>query len=96
MDERHLTNVENEMRRGEERYGKFASGHEFMAVLQEEVTELWEDIRLTGYPSYHELVQVAAVALRAIHQYGGDDPDRFERERSDLFKNGKTAERTDA
>jgi|TARA_R100000049_G_C1865003_1_gene26982 hypothetical protein len=77
--------IEKEIERAETIYGRFASGHEFIAVLQEEIDELWANIRAVGYPSLDELVQVAAIATRALRQYAEGGPGKFEDERRGLF-----------
>ena len=56
------------------KYGDFASAHEAYGVLAEEVTELFEGVRMSQLSSAcpevirREAVQVAAVALRIAEQ----------------------------
>ncbi len=54
-------------------YGDFASDHEMYAVLLEEVEEVWHEIKNNKAQGFKErlrkeLVQVAAVAIRAIQE----------------------------
>ena len=58
-------------------HGHLASAHEGYAVLQEEVDELWDEIKLKGVlvdpgAIWEEAIQVAAVALRIAVQFGED------------------------
>lgn len=57
---------------------KYASYHEAYGVLKEEVDEFWEEVRLkeaNRKPENlrHELIQVAAVAIRAARMVKCDD-----------------------
>jgi hypothetical protein len=53
----------SEMQTARDKYGPFQSGHEIYAVALEELDEFWDDVR-ADRPSAHELLQVAAVAVR--------------------------------
>jgi len=48
-----------------ERYGPFASAHELVAALWEEVEEFWDSVKARD-PDPGELLQVCAVAKRGI------------------------------
>lgn len=55
------------------KFGKFASDHEMYAVLLEEVEEVWTEIKNNKEVFFElrlqkELIQVCAVALRAIEE----------------------------
>jgi hypothetical protein len=54
-----------EIYHAEQSHRKYNSWHEAFAVLQEEVDEFWDGVKADD-PDPHELIQVAAVALRAI------------------------------
>jgi len=60
-----VQNVVDEMRRGAEQYGKYASTHEAYAVIREELDEMWDAIKHNA-PLHvtNEAMQVAATALR--------------------------------
>lgn len=62
----------------ERAYAKFPkpqnSLHEGYAVLLEEVDELWDDIKANHHPeAITEALQVAAMAVRLIIDFGGED-----------------------
>ena len=60
-----LSELGDEMRRAEDRYGPFTSAHEGYGVLAEEMAELLWAIRANASESVRtEAIQVAAVALR--------------------------------
>lgn len=48
------------------RHGAFHSAHELASVLREEYEEFWESVKADD-PDPVELLQVAAVAIRGIH-----------------------------
>ena len=54
-----------EIYRAEKAHRTYASWHEAYAILQEEVDEFFDSVKADD-PDPMELVQVAAVALRAI------------------------------
>lgn len=60
-------------------YPAFNTGHEGFAILLEEVDELWEAVRLKQsnperpYKMKREAIQVAAMAIRFLHDVCGDD-----------------------
>lgn len=79
--ERHLLDQEvaallDEMRFGLGKFGRFASPHEALAVVQEEFdefkAEIYKDKRAEAV---QEALQVAATALRFVHEFAklGDD-----------------------
>lgn len=47
------------------KFGPFASSHELVAVLWEELEEFWKSVKARD-PDPHELLQVCAVAKRGI------------------------------
>jgi hypothetical protein len=62
----------NEVMRAKEKHTKdFNSHHEGYAVLKEEVDEMWEDVKKNRHPeSVQEAIQVAAMAIRYIAEFG--------------------------
>jgi len=52
--------------------GDFHNKHETYAVLLEEVEEFWESVK-KDRPDFVELLQVAAVAIRALDQWATED-----------------------
>lgn len=49
----------------------FNSTHEGFAVLKEEVDEMWDDIKANKLnPSIQEAIQVAAMAIRYVAEFG--------------------------
>jgi NTP pyrophosphatase (non-canonical NTP hydrolase) len=61
--------ISTELKDAEEKFPKFNSYHEGYAVLQEEVDELWDEIKSknsTNQSMMSEAVQVAAMAIRFI------------------------------
>lgn len=69
---RMVGQIEDEATRAQQRYGDFASSHEALGVLMEEVMELTEAVRANDLEALRrEAIQVAAVALRlAAHCRG--------------------------
>ena len=66
-----LSAVANELETAVKRYGPMTSPHEAYAVIQEEVDEYWDEVKQK--PNLRdkermkkELIQVAAMAMRAI------------------------------
>lgn len=62
--------VEAELARAEAKHGGMASHHEAYAVIQEEVDEYWEMVKLQNHKRdpdamLIELVQIAAMAAKA-------------------------------
>lgn len=66
--------LEVEMLKGQRKFGDFNSTHEFYAVLKEEVDELWETIKKNDM-DLTEVLQVAAVAFRGLHQFSRKQDD---------------------
>ena len=69
-----IQGVLDEFREASSNFPKFNSAHEGYAVLQEEVDELWEAVKLNQkrHPERGELIQkeaiqVAAMAIRFLH-----------------------------
>ena len=63
--------VEVELRGAFERYGPMASFHEGYAVIQEELDELWNEVKMKPHYRNHEklrreAIQVAAMAIRFV------------------------------
>lgn len=49
----------------------FASHHEGFAILKEEVDELWDEVKKDNHEAaVYEAVQVAAMALRFVAEFG--------------------------
>jgi hypothetical protein len=70
--------LEKEMARAREQFGPYHNAHELLGVLREEYLETEEAVRgnyLYKADGCYELLQVAAVALRYIREYG--DPDKI-------------------
>ena len=62
--------VENELERALTKFGTFNSQHEGKAVIEEELDELWEHVKANtgqGTKAMEEAIQVAAMALRYVH-----------------------------
>ena len=74
-----LLDVKNELKHATEKFGKFHNAHEGYAVLLEEVDELWENVKLNQgirdrlEKIYKEAIQVAAMAIRIIHDCCSDE-----------------------
>ena len=70
--------VYDEIHRGEEKHGPFHSQHEAYVILLEEVDEYWREVkrqmRLPGRLR-EELIQIAAVAIRAACMDDDEDPE---------------------
>lgn len=79
-DDRWLTDVLEQMREVEAKWGPFASHHEMHSVLREEVEELWDAIKGDESDARirAELVDVAVVALRMLRQMGRVVPEAVE------------------
>lgn len=75
----HIMNdVSNELTRAMRLHNPQRSAHESYAVIQEEVDEFWEIVKRKAEhrdrkQMKQELVQIAAMAMRAIHDLGLDD-----------------------
>jgi hypothetical protein len=77
MDEDHklnaiLTEISKEFQRAAGLYSPFASLHEGWAILEEEVEELWDEVkkspkRRDAAKIREEAVQVAAMAFRFLY-----------------------------
>lgn len=68
-----LALVAGEYRRAVALYPRWASAHEGMALLYEEVCELWEEVRKRGadrdpQAMMREAIQVAAMAVRLVEE----------------------------
>ncbi len=62
-----LNAIADEIRTAMAKFSPFASAHEGYAVLQEEVDELWHEVKHgTRKRAREEAVQVAAMALRFL------------------------------
>jgi hypothetical protein len=67
--ERVLELIDREFGRATSRFPAFNSGHEGKAVIEEELDELWEEIRSnrpSGAAATREAIQVAAMAMRYV------------------------------
>lgn len=67
-----ITDVEQEVHRAMQGHPPYNSAHEAYAVLLEEVDEFWDEVRKRRHARdlaamRKELIQVAAVAIKAIH-----------------------------
>jgi len=63
-----LDEVRIEVRRATLKHGAMNSAHEGYAVLQEEVDELWDDVKHDNLPgALDEALQVAAMGVRFIY-----------------------------
>lgn len=62
-----------ELRRATERFGPMASAHEGWAVIQEEVDELWQEVKSVQSNDRmgEEAVQIAAMAMRFVIDVSG-------------------------
>lgn len=61
--------VEDELERATKQFGTFHTPHEGFAVLQEEVDELWDEVKAgtsKGHRGISEAVQAAAMAIRFL------------------------------
>ena len=69
-----MNNIDQEMNQARQKYGPFNSTHEVYGVLKEEVDEFWDLVKLKHKgPAekdrmIHELMQVAAIAQRAMNE----------------------------
>jgi hypothetical protein len=69
-----MKTIESEIQQARQKYGPFNSTHEIYGVLQEEVDEFWDLVKMKHKGPYekvlmiHELMQVAAIAQRAINE----------------------------
>ena len=60
--------INEEMDRAVKKWGNYHNTHEFYAVLLEECEEFWESVK-NNKPEFYELVQVIAVAKRALIEF---------------------------
>jgi hypothetical protein len=59
------------------RFAPFNSTHEAYGVLAEEVDELWDEVKANNTPRMvEEAIQVAAVALRIVAEFGAGESNR--------------------
>jgi hypothetical protein len=66
--DRILASVREEFLRASAMHSKMHSLHEAKGVIEEEFDEFWEDVRRDDVPAARkELVQLAAMAVRALH-----------------------------
>lgn len=68
-----MLKILKEAKKADEKYGNFNSTHELYAVLQEEVEEFWDLVKMKPDPNksaqmVEELTQIAAIAVRGIRQ----------------------------
>jgi hypothetical protein len=74
IDTNLFSEVMEELARATAAYGPFNSAHEGFAVLNKEIDEMWDDVRLKqSDPTRkermrHEAIQVAAMALRFLKE----------------------------
>jgi len=60
--------IDREMETAFDIWGRYHNTHELYAVLLEEVEEFWQSVKENN-PDYYELIQVIAVARRAIIEF---------------------------
>lgn len=68
-----LNAVKKEVLDATSKFGPFNSPHEGYAVIQEELEELWDDIKADKGrqpDAYHEAKQVAAMGIRYMMEFG--------------------------
>jgi hypothetical protein len=68
-----LDEVDRELTRAQEVFPAMRSPHEASAVVREEYEEFWDEVRLktgTRAGMRKELIQLAAMAVRAIEDLG--------------------------
>lgn len=76
---RLLKVIEDEFREATTKFDAFHNAHEGYAVLLEEVDELWENVKLNQKNPERlpkmtkECIQVAAMAIRFLHDYCGEE-----------------------
>lgn len=69
-----LAQVRREVLSAQKKFGPMASPHEGYAVIQEEVDELWHEVKHGSRTSAHpEAVQVAAMAVRFLVDLYGEE-----------------------
>ena len=64
-----LYEVLDELRLAQARFGLMASPHEGKAVIEEELDELWAEVKAnrgTGFAARREAIQIAAMAARYV------------------------------
>jgi len=79
---RILEMIDVEFGRAVSRFASFNSGHEGKAVIEEELDELWEEVRAnrpSGASATREAIQVAAMAMRYVFDLS-EWPDYVEQE----------------
>ena len=67
-----ITSVRLELDKATIKFPPFHSTHEGYAVILEELDEMWEEVKLSNpfsptHKLYKEAIQVAAMAIRFIH-----------------------------
>lgn len=80
---RILEMIDIEFGRAINKFGSFNSGHEGKAVIEEELDELWEEVRRDrpgGAAATREAIQIAAMAMRFVFDLS-EWPDYVEQER---------------
>ena len=66
--------INNEIKTADKNYGSFNSTHEVYGVIQEEIDEFWDLVKLKSKTILHEkemiaeLIQISAIAKRAAIQ----------------------------
>ena len=71
-----LDDVDCELRRATELYGPMNSSHEAYAIIAEELDEFWDLVRQKDVGTEEmrkELIQVAAMACRAVYDICAED-----------------------
>lgn len=72
LDPSAVALIIEELERATEKFGRFKSAHEGYAVLLEEVDELWQEVKSNNRDGQEEeAIQVAAMALRYLHDLCG-------------------------
>ena len=70
----YLDALRDELEFAFKKFPPIRSYHEGYAVIKEEVDELWDDIKANKggeAAASHEALQIAAMAIRYIHDVGG-------------------------
>ena len=68
---REVTALLREKQYGADKFGSFKSSHEAYAVILEELDEAWKEIKHgTTAKSVQEMLQVSALSLRYVEEFG--------------------------
>lgn len=65
-----LEKVREELIKATQKHGAISSPHEGYAIIKEELEELWDEIKQdkgSHLHAYEEAIQIAAMAIRYIH-----------------------------